>query len=296
MRVMESTDNRKYSLLIILQGVIFAAIDVFSKIVYQTVPVYIFMSFRFGLTSVILLLLYRKTIINDLRTTPFRTYALSGICLGLSILLSGVAINNTAATNYAFLKSLSAIIAPLLMVLFFHRPYTLRDLFVHIPLVGGLYLFCARGGLTSFGLGEAVSLCCAVLAAVSLVFGADALHHVQPQTLTFVQMTVGLVLSVFAGLSTGVFSAPWQDAFFTARILGILLFNSIIGSVVAYLLQNIALMKVSPKTVGVLQCSYPILTTVLANFLVDEHLSTAGIFGALIISSCIVAQSLIQTE
>ena len=291
-----STDNRKYSLLIVIQGVIFAAIDVFSKIVYQTVPVYIFMTFRFGLTSVVLLLIYGKTIIEDLKTVPFRTYGLSGICLGLSILLSGVAINATAATNYAFLKSLSAIIAPLLMVIFFRRPYTLKDLCIHLPLVGGLYLFCARGGLTGFGPGEAVALCCALLAAISLVFGADALHHIHPQTLTFVQMTVGLVLSVSAGLATGDFSTPWQGAFFTPVILGILLFNSLIGSVVAYLLQNVALMKVSPKTVGVLQCSYPILTTVLANFLVNEHLSTAGILGALIISSCIVAQSLIQTE
>lgn len=288
--------SETYGFLIIIQSLIFALVDVFCKIAYETVPVFVFITFRMSLTALILFLLYGKTIREDLKKVSPSHYMLSASCLGLSIILSNLAVHITSATSFSFIRSLSAIIAPFLLTLFFHRRYLLRDAFVQIALVLGLYLLCAKGGLSTFGLGEVLAFCCATLVAITLVFGADSLHYVRPYTLTFMQMSISCVLSLSAGLFTGAFSGPWAASFFTPKVLSILAYCILIGSLVAYTMQNIVLSKVSPKTVGILQCSYPIFTAGASFFLIGEKMTGAGVLGSLIIVVCIIIQSLEKSE
>lgn len=289
--------NELYGLLIILQSFIFALVDVFCKIAFETVPVFVFATFRMGLTALILFLLYGKTIREDLKNVSPSHYMLSASCLGLSIILSNVAVHVTAATSFAFIRSLTAIIAPFLMTLFFHRKYTVRDVLVQATLVLGLYLLCARGGLSTFGLGEVLAFSCATLVAITLVFGADSLHYVRPYTLTFMQMALSCLMALVAGLFTGSFSSSlWVSSFFSAEVLGILAYCVFIGSLLAYTIQNIVLSRVSAKTVGILQCAYPVFTALVAYVLLGEKMTGAGVLGSLIIIVCITVQSLQKSE
>nr|MCR5760687.1 DMT family transporter [Sphaerochaetaceae bacterium] len=284
--------NELYGLLIILQSFIFALVDVFCKIAFETVPVFVFATFRMGLTALILFLLYGKTIREDLKNVSPSHYMLSASCLGLSIILSNVAVHVTAATSFAFIRSLTAIIAPFLMTLFFHRKYTVRDVLVQATLVLGLYLLCAKGGLSTFGLGEILAFSCATLVAITLVFGADSLHYVRPYTLTFLQMALSCLMAMVAGLFTGSFFGDWGLSFFSAEVLGILAYCIFIGSLLAYTVQNIVLSRVSAKTVGILQCAYPVFTALVAYVLLGEKMTGAGVLGSLIIIVCITVQSL----
>ena len=284
------------SWLIVLQGLLFAAIDVFTKIALLKVPVFVFVCVRMGLTSCLLLLLFGRTIIRDLKTVSPRHYILPAACLSISILMSNLAVHLTAATSFAFIRSLTAVIAPLLMTLFFNRKYTIRDAVIQSVLVAGLYLLCAKGGLTQFGIGEVLAFLCAVLAAVSLVFGADALNYVDPYTLTFFQMAGSCVLSFMIALIDGSFATAWYAGFADPQVVTILMYNVLIGSMVGYIIQNKVLKKVSPKTVGITQCAYPVFTALIANFFLGEMLSAQGFAGAFIIIACIIAQAFNQSE
>lgn len=281
-----------YSFLIVLQGLLFALVDIFTKIALETVPVFIFVSIRMGITAILLFLVFRKTIIHDMKKVRFGLYFWPAFCLAVSIIMSNIAVHLTAATSFAFLRSLTAIIVPLIMTLFFGRKYTITDVIIQTSLVAGLYLLCARGGLSTFGIGEILAFSCATLAAVSLVFSSRALKAVNPYTMTFMQMSCGCILALISAFATGSFATNWTQSFFTPRVLLILIYNVIIGSFIAYSIQNKVLVKVSPKTVGILQCAYPVFTALVANVLLGETMNTYGIIGSVIIIACIIAQSL----
>lgn len=280
-----------YCALMVLQGLLFAGVDVFSKVAFESVPVLVFMTFRMGLTSLILFLARRKTITHDIRTVSPSLYILPASCLGVAIILSNIAVHYTAATSFAFIRSLTAVIAPLLMSIFFSRKYTLRDVLIQIMLVAGLYLLFAKGGLSGFGIGDILAFVCATLVATALVFGAEALKNINPVTMTFVQMSVGTVCGAVAGLVTGSFSRPWVETFFKRDIILVLLYCIFLGSLLGYIIQNKALGKISPATVGILQCAYPVFTMILADAILMEKLSTQGMIGSAIIIACIIAQS-----
>jgi len=281
-----------YSSLIVLQGLLFALVDIFTKIALEKVPVFIFVSIRMGITSILLFLIFRKTIIRDIKKVAPATYLFPAICLAVSIIMSNIAVHLTAATSFAFLRSLTAIIVPLLGIIFFGRKYRIIDVVIQTSLVAGLYLLCARGGLSKFGTGEVLALSCATLAAVSLVFSSRALKSVNPYTMTFMQMGCGCILALISAVVTGSFKTDWTGAFFSSEVLMILVYNVVIGSFIAYSIQNKVLVRVSPKTVGILQCAYPVFTALVAYFLLGEKMSIHGIIGSAIIIACIVVQSL----
>ena len=62
--------------MIVLQSVLYGAMDVISKLVYQTMPVYSFLFLRYVLASVIMLLIWHRTILSELKTASVRSYIL----------------------------------------------------------------------------------------------------------------------------------------------------------------------------------------------------------------------------
>ena len=59
-----------------------------------------------------------------------------------------------------------------------------------------------------------------------------------------------------------------------------------------YLLQNVALMHIPAKQVGIVQCLYPIATAAIAFIVLGEKLSWMGILGAIIITVCVLLENL----
>ena len=283
--------NNIYSLLIVLQSLIFALIDVFGKIAFGYVDVIPFLAMRFGIATIVLLLLYGKKTFKELKTVSPRHYLIPAICLASSIIISNIAITRMAATTYSFIRNLTALIVPMLMCIFFKRKYTVFDLVLQSVLMVGLYLLCAKGGLSGFGFGEVLALCAAILISITLVWGADSVKYVSSTTLTTAQMGIGFIAIVIFGLvGNNLQTASYQN-FLMPKIILIVLFNSLIGTVIGYMIQNVALKHISSKVVGIVQSVYPVATFAAAHFLIGENLSTAGLIGAALILSCVVVQS-----
>lgn len=284
----------KYALLIILQSIIFALIDVFAKIAFKTVSVAPFMTARFVIATLGSFILYGKTIINDLKTTNIKHYLLPSICMGSAINFSNIALNVIPATTYSFIRSMSSIIGPVLLCIFFKRKYKFYDFIIQISLVVGLYLLCAKGGLTGSFKGELLAVFVSTLIAISIVFGSDAVKYVHSQTLSATQLLAGLIISIPCGLISHNYGLHDFSLLLDKQIIEILLFNAIIGTLFGYLLQNIALEHISSKTVGIVQDAYPVFTAIAAFIFLNEKLSVLGIIGSAIITICVVAQSLIK--
>lgn len=281
-----------YSLLIVLQSIIFACIDVFGKIAFRYVSVESFLSIRFLLATAVLFFFYGKTTVKELKNVSAKHYLLPALCLSVSIIFSNIAIRITEATAYSFIRNLTALIVPMLMCIFFHRKYTVFDLILQFSLIIGLYLLCAKGGLSGFGKGEFLALGASVLVAITLVWGADSVNYVSSTTLTTVQMGLGFVLISIYGIINGSLLHSSYTNFLMPKVILILLFNSLIGTVVGYMIQNVALKHISSKVVGIVQSAYPVATFAFAHFLLGENLNITGLSGAVIVIVCVVVQSM----
>ena len=91
--------------LIILQSIIYGFGDPISKIAFEVTPVYTMMSVRYLIAFVICAVIFRKRILNTLRTVPVKAWLIPGVCIGMSYLLNNVALSMTDATSVAFLRS-----------------------------------------------------------------------------------------------------------------------------------------------------------------------------------------------
>jgi drug/metabolite transporter (DMT)-like permease len=75
----------------------------------------------------------------------------------------------------------------------------------------------------------------------------------------------------------------------TPAAWAIILYLAIMCTFLGYLMQNLALTRISERTVSLLQSLCPVMTAVFSFILLGETLSPAGIAGAAIIIICVTA-------
>jgi drug/metabolite transporter (DMT)-like permease len=75
----------------------------------------------------------------------------------------------------------------------------------------------------------------------------------------------------------------------------IILYLAILCTFLGYLLQNLALMKISDRSVALIQSLCPVMTAAFSFLLLGEALSPAGIAGAGIIVVCVALASIIKS-
>ena len=273
--------------LIVLQSVVYGFGDPISKIAFDAVPVYSMMSVRYSIAFLVCLLLFRKRITETLRTVPLRKWLIPGMCIGLSYLLNNVALALTEATSVAFLRSMSVIFTPALAFLMFRMKYSWKQILIQILVLPGIYLLCVRGGLSGFGAGEIVALLAAVLMGGALVFSHRYLgEDVDPVSMTALQGGCSALLALLgcAFIERGI-DMSGADA----KVWAIILYLAIACTFLGYLMQNLALTKISERAVSLLQSLCPVMTAVFSFMLLGEKLSSAGVAGAVIILVCITA-------
>lgn len=282
-----------YPWYLVLQCIIYGFSDVVSKIGYRTLPVSGFLFLRYTLCCSVMLIIFGKIIVPELKRTPVINWIVPGVCMSCAFVCSNFSLNYTTAANMSFIRALSALIVPILSFLCFGKKIRLIELPLFAMVLLGLYLLCNGAGITRFGLGEVLALCSGTLVAGALVFGKEALKTMSAVTLSFVQLclsifTTGMVMVISGGYPS--FHA------ITPTAVCCLLYVALLTSIGGYLLQNAALKHISPKLSGVIQCLYPILAAVAAWLCLNEKMSGKSILGAGIILLCVVAENLLERK
>lgn len=276
---------------IFLQSVLYGFGDPISKAAYEVLPVFSLLTVRYGIAFLFLLLIFNKRIVQGIKAASLKDWLLPSLCIGGSYVLSNIALELTAATSVAFLRSLSTIMTPLLALAVYRKKFGKRHVPVQLLVIVGLYLLCGQGGLSAFGLGEILTLISALLLAGSLIFGEKALDRVDPVTLTALQALTSFVLALVCAFA---FDGGMQLGAATPTVWGIIVYMAIGCTVAGYLLQNAALGHISSRTVALLQCICPVLTALFSRILLDERLSLLGMVGAVIILLCVAAETLMK--
>lgn len=279
--------------LILLQNLLYGFGDPISKFAYDVMPVYSFLSLRYTMALAVLLLLFGKRIWKGLKVSSVKDWILPTLCMSGAYLVNNIALDLTAATSVAFLRSLATVMTPLLALAAYRRTYRWQHIPIQCLVVVGLYLLCGLGGLSGFGLGEVLSLLSALLLAGSLVFGEHALERVDPITLSTLQAAASALM---AAICAPLLNGGWHLERTTPMIWAIITYMAIGCTLAGYLLQNAALTSLSSRTAALLQCACPVMTAVFSRFVLDERLSVAGVIGAVIILICVIAETLLENE
>lgn len=282
--------GRAYGL-ILLQSVIYGLGDPIAKLVYRVEPVYPVMVIRYFLALAILFALFGRRIVAGLRACRPGDWLLPSLCMGGAFLMGNLAVERTAATNAAFLRSLSSVLTPVLALAVFRKRYGWRHLPVLCAVLAGLYLLCGRGGLSRFGAGEVFALTQALLLAGSLVFGQRSLDRVDPITLTAMMTAASALLSAACMLTMG---GGWRFSGDTAGVWGGILYLAVGCTISGYFLQNTALRAIPSRRVALLQCTAPVMTAVFSRVILGEALTAAGVAGAAIILLSVAAEIMMK--
>lgn len=277
------------ALLMVLQSVVYGFGDPISKIAFDVVPAFSMMTVRYTIAFAAACLFFRKRIIETLRTVPPKAWLIPGFCIGMSYVLNNVALSITEATSVAFIRSLSVVITPAFAFLIYRKRYRFSLIVIQILVLPGLYLLCVKGGLSGFGVGEAVTMVAACTTAAALVSSKKYLEMVEPASMTALMAGCSAVIAAVGSMvAEGGIHLEAADT----RVWMIILYLALACTLLGYLLQNVALTRISEREVSLLQALCPVMTAIFSFILLGEQLSAAGIAGALIIIACVIAASL----
>lgn len=249
----------------------------------DTTPVYSFLFFRFGLASVIMFFIC----IKHLKKLDFQTI-LYGFILGV-LLFSAFATQTfglayTSSSIVAFITGLNVIIVPFLSYLFFKDKIRLNVFLASLLAVVGLYLLTMSGTL-SFQKGEFLTLICAILFALQIIFTGKYSKKVNVFNLVLVQLVtvsiLSLIFSLFLDKTT--FGIVYNFAFFKAVIV-----TAVFATVYAFLIQTYMQQFTTATKTAIIFSMEPVSAGLYGYFAGNEILTSVQIIGAIIIISATV--------
>ncbi len=252
----------------------------------NTTPVYAFLFFRFAIASILMFFIAYKYL-NEINKKTI----LYGIILGL-FLFSAFATQTfglayTKSSIVAFITGLNVIVVPFLAYFIFKDYISKNVLIATVIAVVGLYLLTMSGALT-IGKGELLTLICAFLFALQIIFTGKFSKEVNVFLLVLFQLLTVTVLSLIFSLSLDdvTFNLTYDYVFFKAVII-----TAVFATVYAFLIQTYMQQFTTATKTAIIFAMEPVSASVFAYISVGEVLTNIQLSGAiLIVFATVVAE------
>ena len=252
----------------------------------NTTPVYAFLFFRFAIASILMFFIAYKYL-NEINKKTI----LYGIILGL-FLFSAFATQTfglayTKSSIVAFITGLNVIVVPFLAYFIFKDYISKNVLIATVIAVVGLYLLTMSGALT-IGKGELLTLICAFLFALQIIFTGKFSKEVNVFLLVLFQLLTVTVLSLIFSLSLDdvTFNLTYDYVFFKAVII-----TAVFATVYAFLIQTYMQQFTTATKTAIIFAMEPVSASVFAYISVGEVLTNIQLTGAiLIVFATVVAE------
>jgi drug/metabolite transporter (DMT)-like permease len=252
----------------------------------NSTPVYSFLFFRFALASLLMFFIAYKYIKEiNLKTILY------GVMLG-SFLFSAFATQTfglayTKSSVVAFITGLNVVCVPFLAYFIFQDKVRKNVLIASLIAVLGLYLLTMSGAL-SIGTGELLTLVCAFLFALHIIFTGKFSKQVNVFLLVLFQLITVSILSLCFSLTfdNHTFSIDYNYAFFKAVIV-----TAVFATVYAFLIQTYMQQFTTATKTAIIFTMEPVSAAIFAYITVSEILTVTQIWGAvLIILATLIAE------
>ncbi len=241
-------------------------------------PTFAFLSLRFWLASVILLIIFFPKL-KMLNKNILRDGILLGIMLFLSYAFQTVALEYSKASVVGFLTGLNVVMVPIMSALIIRKPPRVySQIGVFLALIG-VGLMSLHGGL-SISFGDSLAIICAFFVSVHILMTDRFSRKYDTYLLTTIEITVLAILSTVTSLAREPYLIP--DHFNTYLIISLVV-TSIFATVYAFVVQTTMQQYTTPTKTALIFTMEPVMSAVFGYALGGEVLTLKGYLGSLTI-------------
>lgn len=277
-----------YKLLIVVATIIWGSAFVVMKDALNTFEPAWLIGIRFTAAGIILLIIFRRRVMRVFSLKVLGMGMLLGLFDFLAFLTQTIGLQYTTPGINAFLTATYCVIVPFVWWVVARRRPTLLNIGAATVALAGIWLVSVSSseGSLSLGLGEGLTLICAVMFAIHIVFTSKFSRITDVLVLTTLQfLTEGL-----CGLGMGAcFEATPMLSALTPTIILQLAFLVLFASIFCFGVQNIALAHVHPAQAALLLSLESVFGVIFSILLYGEVLTARLLVGFAIIFIAIAA-------
>ncbi len=272
---------------LLLVALIWGSGFVATKTTLVEVTPYYLMAFRFAIGTLLLGIFFRKRL-SAVTRKDLVAGSVIGFFMFSAFAAQTIGLLYTTASKQAFLTGTNVVVVPFLVwALYRKKPdaYSFAATFIAL---GGIALLTLQGTLT-IGLGDSLTLLCAVLFAGHIVSIGHFAKDQDPIVLAAIQMAFTTVFSfLFAALS----GEPWPVPNMTSSGWSGIIYMGIASSFIAFTIQNVAQKYTTSTHTALILCLESVFGTLLSVWLLGEALTLKMLLGcALILVAIVTAET-----
>lgn len=257
---------------------------VLGKIVLREMPPLQMIAIRFVFSTVVIFLAAFRSIF-PLRLDQLRKGFFLGLFLFLGFVPQTIGLTITSASKSAFITGMMVVFVPLLQIIIERKPPKLGNLAGVVCVVAGLWFLTSPAG-SSFNLGDGLSLVCAALFGVYIVYLDVISNDMSPAQLTFIQVSTNAILSIIAMVFFE--SAPLHLSWTGGATL---VYLAVFATLLTTFMQTRFQKFTTPTRAVIIFTIEPVFASLIAALVLGEQLGVLGILGgALIIAGVLVSE------
>jgi drug/metabolite transporter (DMT)-like permease len=249
---------------------------VIGKIVLRDMSPLQMIALRFTLSTVFFLAFFSRRIFPLNRRQIVRGGIL-GVLLFLGFVAQTVGLTVTTASKSAFITGMMVVFVPLLQVLIERRAPKLGNLAGVAVVSAGLWLLTSPSG-SSFNAGDALTLLCAVLFAIYIVYIDVVAHDMSAMQLTFLQMATNAILAVGATLVFDTVPSRLPPGTVVA-----VLYLTVFATILTTFLQTRYQKETTPTRAAIIFTIEPVVAALSAAAVLGEQIGLGGAAGGTLI-------------
>lgn len=241
------------------------------------------MTLRFGLSTILLGLIYSKKLIH-VKKEDLKRGSIIGIFMFFSFFTLVTGIQYTTASKQSFLVGSYVLIVPFLAWLINRKKPDRYALSGAVLATIGLALLTLGGG-DRFGLGDFISLFCALSFAFHMITIERYSKDSDPIILTIIQFVVTTLIFI---VLTGIFESYEFSSLSSAKIS--VAYLVIVTTVIAFVVQNVAQRYISSTSTALILTLESACGSVFAVLYLKETMTWIMILGCFIVLIGIITQ------
>jgi drug/metabolite transporter (DMT)-like permease len=278
------TARTRGELFLLSTTVIWGSTFVAQKIGLVEMSPMLMIAMRFGLATAILLALFARSIL-PLSSEELRKGGILGLLLFLGFVVQTIGLLHTTASKSAFITSMMIVFAPLFQVIVERRLPTVGNVIGIAVVCLGLWLLTAPSG-SGFNIGDGLTLICAVVFGLYIVYLDIVSKQIAPIRLSFLQVATCAVL---AWGITGLSEVPSFS--FSGPVVIAIVYLTVFATVITTLVQTRYQKDTTPTRAAIIFSIEPLFATLLAALILEEDIGTWGaVGGGLIVVGVVVSE------
>jgi drug/metabolite transporter (DMT)-like permease len=276
--------RRRSEALLAACTLIWGSTFVVQKIALLSISPLLFAAIRFSFATLILTAIFWKQIRTIDKSALQKGIAL-GLLLGFGFAAQNVGLKFTTASKSAFITGMTVVFTPLMQFIIERRPPTIGNILGVGSVTAGLFFLTSPQG-SEFNLGDGLTLVCAVLFAIYIVYLDVVSNEVSIAHLVYLQIVTTGALCLFLALA-------FEPVYFVPSVglLVSLAYLTVFATLLTTYVQTRFQRDTTPTRAAIILSLEPVIAATSAYFILGEMLGVIGVLGgALILAGLLVSE------